>query len=211
MCLIADIEKFLSVLDWQDWCLPLNEVVRITWYMFSANLPKRIYYHVWCTIMHFLSLLLTCSIRRNTDCIPWNSPTPNYTQVFDSWCFYVGYWKTVFNDSSVLKWHEWSESHSVAILCDFPWKWPPQIKGFWIGESEKIVSSYFILLMCYHVSQHQGVKPSKCFWFYHIRRLPHVVFLPGFQKGRAQFRPKKAICVVARNITPFRVNKMFSQ
>jgi hypothetical protein len=24
-----------------------------------------------------------------------------------------------------------------------------------------------------------------------------VVFLPGFQTGRAQFRPKKAICVVA--------------
>jgi hypothetical protein len=25
-----------------------------------------------------------------------------------------------------------------------------------------------------------------------------LVFLPGFQKGRAQFRPKKAICVVER-------------
>jgi hypothetical protein len=25
-----------------------------------------------------------------------------------------------------------------------------------------------------------------------------LVFLPGFQKGRAQFRPKKAICIVAR-------------
>jgi hypothetical protein len=25
-----------------------------------------------------------------------------------------------------------------------------------------------------------------------------IVFLPGFQKGRVQFRQKKAICVVAR-------------
>jgi hypothetical protein len=51
-----------------------------------------------------------------------------------------------------------------------------------------------------------------------IGKMTSLVFLPGFQKSRAQFRPKKAICVVARKnikkleklFTPFRVNKMFS-